>query len=335
MKRFLLATGLILLILLVLGFIAPKQYVLERSIQIDAPKSHVYEFMNSLESLHAWSSDLHGDSSVLVTYHGTSGTVGASATWKGRKSITEGKETIQRVLPFDRIETQIRHLRPWESLNHATISVRGKGEKCTVTWHFDGHSPFPFNIRHLFADMDKVLGPKYERDLRHMKTLAEKAYLKKKLQLQYGVIPDKKYAYFTSEQPKTVALGTVVGVKRGELAKKIGIDSLVEMIHPCFQITASGKQEELSGRMALAFPIQIEVPDIQADVVEGGRVLTARYNGGHDGLRRIHEEIKTFLRHENQGFRYPIEEVFMVCPPAETDSTKWLTLVHYRLRNSD
>jgi|GEM_PF-6801877 len=331
MKRLLLVIGLILLVLLILGFIAPKTYVIEREIEINAPKNHVYEFMNSLESLYQWSTLEHADSALDISFVGTTGTVGSFATWESKEESTEGRETILNINPFYRIKTEIRRLRPWESLNHNTVSVRGQDETSTVIWHFDGHSPFPFNIRHLFTDMDEELGPTFERGLSILKKRAERTFT----ELKYGIqrkesTPYKRFLLDVSDEGFEEIKTDAITVLKDEYKLRLP-DSLYRVMYPMALIYNEDEADTTLPRYAYEMPIFIDSKSLQTDTMFSFDALIARHVGGYGSLAKTYDEVERYLQNQALTFKFPIEERYVTNASNEPDSAKWLTILRFQL----
>ncbi len=328
MKRLLLAVGLVLLILLVLGFIAPKQYVIERSIVINAPKTHVYEYMNSLEALHGWTAPLFRDSNTVVRYSGTTGTVGASAKWNGGTVITEGLETITKVVPFNRIETEIRRLKPWESLSRGIILLDGQDEESTVQWRFEGHNPFPFNIRHLFTDMDKNLGPVHEMSLAALKTRAEFEYLEERWGIEELGPSIRQYTYNTGINGKKELFGAILAHFQNQYTEKKALE-----------IANSGRIVELEFwedrsdsipiRYAYVSPNNLQIADFQYDTLNFTSSISLAVSGGLGELKKARNVMSAYLALRNLRYKHPIETIFTRWEFNEEDSTKWSATIRY------
>ncbi len=331
MKRIFTIVGLILFVLLILGFIAPKEYTIERSIAIDAPRNHVYEhYMSSLEGLYIWSTDRKDDLTTRTQYTGTPGTVESTAHWHTGHGIREGREKVIQIVPFHKIQTEIRHIKPWESLNHAYISVNGEGNSCNVNWKFEGHNPFPFNIRHLFIDSDQKFGPDYENGLKRLKEQAENSYLKKRLGIVIDSIEPMKLAYFDARHTANSTIDKFLHGEEDNLISLLQKVKVNQVGNPRLLLYMFSRDSIL-----LTVPIpsdatldqnglkSIDFPECLA--------LTASHTGSYEGLRKMHDEISGYLDSQGWSYKWPLREEYVITASNQPDTTKWLTLIRYEL----
>ncbi|MEM8846139.1 MAG: SRPBCC family protein [Bacteroidota bacterium] len=167
-------TGIVLLILF-LGLIAPKGYNVSRSIEISKPKAEVFENLRFLKNQDAWSPWNKKDPNMEKKFTGTDGEVGAVSYWNGNKEVGEGEQEITKIVNGERIESQLRFLKPWKSISDAYLTTEEVAtDKTKVTWGFSGKNKFPTSIFMLFMNMDKAVGGDFEEGLSSLKSLMEK-----------------------------------------------------------------------------------------------------------------------------------------------------------------
>lgn len=321
MRRTLLLIGLILSILLILGFIAPKQYELVHATKIAAPKVDVYPFLNTLQMMHQWSGIVPQSEEVVFTYGGTAGTVGSEVHWKQMTKSNEGRETIAKVIPLERIETTIRYIRPWESLNHSVFYISGEADTSVVQWHYHGHSPFPFNIRHLFVDMEARLGPGQQAALNRLKQLAEIEYAEQKLEISLDTI----------ERRTLVCLDTIDQLTSHTLldfdqAKKLSAMGSIESDDMHYAVRAL---PTAGHSLKLSLPVDTPIDALKADTSHNQKGITAWHKGGYSNLQTSKALLDHYLELKNQpiaNHTYSYELVRHA--HNEEDSTKWRTAIY-------
>lgn len=166
--------GGIVLLILVLALIAPKNYNVSRSIEIAQPKAVVFDNLRYLKNHDEWSPWAKKDPDMEKTFTGTDGEVGAINHWKGNKDVGEGEQEIKKIVNGDRIESELRFFKPWKSTSDAYLVTEDAGNGGTkVTWGFSGKNKFPFSIMMLFMNMDKAVGGDFEEGLSSLKALLE------------------------------------------------------------------------------------------------------------------------------------------------------------------
>jgi hypothetical protein len=164
----------VLLIILLLAVIAPKNYDVNRSIVVNQPVSSVFEYLKYLKNQEQWSPWERKDPNMEKEFAGVDGEVGAVSRWKGNKEVGEGEQEITRVVKDEVVESNLRFFKPWKSQSNAYLRVEESGIGATkVTWGFSGHNKFPISIMMLFMNMDKAVGKDFEEGLSSLKSVLE------------------------------------------------------------------------------------------------------------------------------------------------------------------
>ncbi|WP_422079707.1 SRPBCC family protein [Ulvibacterium sp.] len=164
----------IIVLLLVLALLAPKTYNVSRSIEISRPKGEVFEYLKSLKKMDEWSPWAKKDPNMEKKFTGTDGEVGATSYWNGNKDVGEGEQEITKVVEGERVESELRFLKPWKSTSDCYMEVKDGDGQTKVTWGFSGKNKFPMSIMMLFMSMDKMVGKDFEEGLATLKSNLEK-----------------------------------------------------------------------------------------------------------------------------------------------------------------
>ncbi len=166
--------GGIIVLILILGILAPKSYDVSRSITVCKPKKEVFTALRSLKKQDEWSPWSKKDPNMKKEFTGTDGEVGAKSAWVGNKDVGEGEQEITKIVQDERVEGKLRFFKPWKSEADCYFNVADEGTNNTkVTWGFSGNNKFPFSIFMLFFSMDKTVGKDFEEGLASFKTLME------------------------------------------------------------------------------------------------------------------------------------------------------------------
>ncbi|MCM4169179.1 hypothetical protein KCTC52924_00052 [Arenibacter antarcticus] len=166
--------GVIVLIVLwaVLG---PKTYDVSRSILINSPKEHVFENIKFLKKQQEWSPWAKRDPNMINKFTGIDGEVGAISYWKGNKEVGEGEQEITKIVEGNRVEGELRFLKPFKSTSDCYLIVTEKeADQTEVVWGFKGKNKFPMSIMMLVMTMDKMVGKEFEEGLINLKIIMEK-----------------------------------------------------------------------------------------------------------------------------------------------------------------
>jgi len=175
MELFLYILAGILGVVILLTLIAPKTYDVSRTIEISRPKQEVFDYLRSLKKMDEWSPWAKKDPNMEKKFTGTDGEVGCVSYWNGNKDVGEGEQEIKKIVDGERIESELRFLKPWKSTSDCYTAVTDADSGNTkVTWGFAGRNKFPMNIMALFISMDKMVGKDFEEGLGTLKTVLEK-----------------------------------------------------------------------------------------------------------------------------------------------------------------
>jgi hypothetical protein len=164
---------LILLALVVvvvgIGAILPKDFAVERSIEINASPEAVFDEVNSLRKWDAWSPWIARDPSIQNTYSGPESGVGATVIWTSEES-GDGKQTITLSERPTRIETTLDFGDMGQP--NATWTFEPSGEGVHVTWGLAGTTTGVLG-GYFARMMDDWVGADYEDGLARLKKVAE------------------------------------------------------------------------------------------------------------------------------------------------------------------
>lgn len=162
--------GIVALVVL-LALIAPKTYHVSRSVIIEKPRSEVFTYLRSLKNMDDWSPWAKKDPNMEKKITGTDGEVGAVSYWNGNKEVGEGEQEITKIIPEERIESELRFLKPFASTSDAYLQIdEVDATNSKVTWGFSGKNKFPMSIMMLFMSMDKMVGKDFESGLSDLKS---------------------------------------------------------------------------------------------------------------------------------------------------------------------
>lgn len=163
----------LVLVLLILGLIAPNENHVERSIVIDAPVEDVRAKTMTFEAMLTWSPWADRDPNQKVTIE-NDGQVGALYNWDGEDSLVgAGSQTIT-AMSENEVVTHLHFIRPFESEADATTTLEPMGDQTKVTWTYHDHTPYPFNVMNLLFNMDEMLGPDFDLGVCRLKEVVER-----------------------------------------------------------------------------------------------------------------------------------------------------------------
>jgi uncharacterized protein YndB with AHSA1/START domain len=176
-KKILIAVG-VLVVLLIVAFaamtlIAPADYSVEKEIVINRPRAQVFEYARMVKHQNDWGPWFKQDPAMKQEFVGTDGTPGFISKWVSTK-VGSGEQEITKVVPNERLETELRFTDPFESRSQAYMLTEDAGPNQTkVKWGLKGAVPRPMNAMLLFFDINEAIGKDYSDGLASLKTILE------------------------------------------------------------------------------------------------------------------------------------------------------------------
>ena len=166
----------ILIILLLVGLILKKGYIVNRDIFVNRPKSAVFDFIRFLKNQDEFSVWAKMDPNMNKEFRGIDGTAGFVSAWDSQnKNVGKGEQEILKVDEGEKVDYKIHFIKPFESTSFASMSVFSENENQTkVQWVFNGKMKYPMNLMLLFMNMEKIIGRDLEKGLLNLKNLLEK-----------------------------------------------------------------------------------------------------------------------------------------------------------------
>lgn len=175
-KRFFIAVFVIIVLALLAGLFMKKDYNIERSVSINAPKDAVFNYIKVLKNQDYYSAWNKKDPAMKKDYKGTDAQVGFVYSWEGNKDVGKGEQEIKGIKEGERVDFELRFKEPYEMTNSAYMTTESEGPNQTkVKWGFDGKMPYPMNVMMPFMGMDNALGTELQAGLNDLKAILEKA----------------------------------------------------------------------------------------------------------------------------------------------------------------
>lgn len=315
----------------VLGVFAKNKYHVERKIEIDAPKSMVYDQIRLFKNFNEWSPWAKYDPNLQVTYSGVDGEPGASYSWAGNKDVGEGIETLKSVSP-DRLDLELKFIKPIEFTAPVFFNITGDSLKTKVTWGFEPNLPFPVNIWAMFTDVDKAMGPDYEHGLGFLKRRCESMAHKKYHGYEIAE-EDVPLAYYLGIR-KEVDIADIMPFYQENIVKvqkyadslKLAPASAPAGLYWTFDLK-SGKSD-----MAAALPLKEDKKPptgMQVYKMGGSKALIIEHQGSYEKMGEAHQAMDDYMAEFHLKSVPPVIESYVVAPLNEPDTAKWITKVIY------
>jgi uncharacterized membrane protein len=180
MKKILMVViGLIVLVLLGFGaliYVSPTEFKVEREVVINKPKDEVFSYLKLLKNQNDWGPWVKKDPKIKLEYRGTDGEVGFVSRWESEsEELGVGEQEIKKIVDGERIDTELRFVKPWEATNSGYFVTEDAGENRTkVKWGFTGTMDRPMNLMLVFTDFEGIVSKDLGEGLDLLKSILEK-----------------------------------------------------------------------------------------------------------------------------------------------------------------
>lgn len=167
--------GLVVLVLIIAAFVR-KDYSIMREINIQMAKLEVFDYLKLLKNQDNFSKWALMDPNIKKEYRGKDGTIGFVSAWQSNiKNVGKGEQEIKRITESDRIDFEIRFIKPFAGTAIAYMTTQTISEKETlVKWGFHSQMKYPMNLMLLFMNMEKMIGNDLSTGLSNLKNILEK-----------------------------------------------------------------------------------------------------------------------------------------------------------------
>jgi uncharacterized protein YndB with AHSA1/START domain len=166
----------VVVLLLLIGFFVKKDYSVGKDIVINLPKPAVFDYLKLLKNQNKFSVWGSMDPNMKTEFRGTDGTQGFVSAWDSDvKNVGKGEQEILKIVDGERVDYEIRFLKPFKSTSWAYITTTAIDDnKTRVHWEFNGKMNYPANLMLLFMNMEKMVGGDLEKGLQNLKAQLEK-----------------------------------------------------------------------------------------------------------------------------------------------------------------
>jgi Polyketide cyclase / dehydrase and lipid transport len=176
LKKLILGVLILIGLALIAAWFTEKNYSVEREIVINKPKQQVFDYVKYLKNQNNYSKWATLDKNMKTSFKGTDGTVGFVSAWDSENSeLGTGEQEITKISDGDRIDYELRFIKPFEGISPAYMSTESVSDSVTkIKWGMSGTMAYPTNIAMWFMDMKKMIGDDFDTGLTSLKGILEK-----------------------------------------------------------------------------------------------------------------------------------------------------------------
>jgi effector-binding domain-containing protein len=316
-----------------IGFLSPAHVQVKRSATIKAPYEVIFSQVNSFKNWKNWSPWYKMDTAMHMEFNSIASGVGAGYKWSSQNpKVGSGDMTIL-ASTRDSICTLI-NMEYGVSFGKFFFTKKDSADSShsatQITWVMEkdmGMNPIG-RIMGLY--MDKMIGPDFEKGLSNLAKLAEA--------IPSGPKTYRGYQVMEEETPQKVYI-----IKKDSVHWD-GIEAFSQAIEKA-KLETTGAPSSLYFKwdsvskmalMAVAVPVnadeKIKVKGYETLVIPASRNLHIVYKGSYRKIASAHYAMNEYIKEKNFLQENPVIEEYITGPDKETDSTRWVTNVYYRVK---
>jgi uncharacterized protein YndB with AHSA1/START domain len=165
----------IIVLLLIIGVFVKKDYSVAREVVVNKTKNEVFDYLRLLKNQAKFSVWASADPNMRTEFRGTDGKEGFVSAWDSdNKNVGKGEQEIVKIVEGERIDYELRFLKPFKSTSWAYITTTAIDDNHTrVHWEFNGKMNYPSNLMLLFMNMGKMVGSDLDKGLQNLKANLE------------------------------------------------------------------------------------------------------------------------------------------------------------------
>lgn len=172
--------GIILAVFAILTVLAPKEFIVERTITVNKPIAEVFESLKYLKNHEEWNAWSKKDPTTKKEFTGTDGTVGFKSSWASEnEELGTAEQEITNITEGKRMDTVIHFKKPFEANFDTYVVTDSMSEnETTVLLGMHDSMSFPmtvisFIINDCLGNRKKIEG-NMDESLNNLKSVLEK-----------------------------------------------------------------------------------------------------------------------------------------------------------------
>lgn len=328
----------LIIIYIILAFFGPKNYLVERSIKIDAPKDIVFEQISKFGNWENWSPWKEKDSTADYILDGEDGVIGTKYEWTGNPEITgKGSMIINELIPNEKFGYDLAFTEPWEMRSKGAFELKGDDESTNLRWYDKGNIPFMQRPFMLFMDLEEMMGPDFERGLEKIDSLSmiEKLNQESNKNLSETQFSGGKYLGVKHLIKISELDSSIYANSFALIGEYIAENNITPIGAPC-SITTKWDEETDSCEIIIGFPVEQNVNPAENNItyidIPSRQSILYKYYGDYNKMGTAYDEIHSYLTHKGiNGGDFAIEE-YITDPTTVENENEILTNIYYLIK---
>jgi len=320
----------IVIVLVIISFLLPKTYKVERSITIKSGPEVIYSLTSNFSQWHQWvpwTKEL--DSTAVFEMKGPAGQVGTSWSWTGKK-MGEGEMVSTELVPRQLVAYDL-------AFDHGKYKSKGKivieklGDSCKTSWIDEGDLGYNPMGRFMGLFMGKMMGPDFEKGLAKLKKVAEARSGWPKID-EISINQHLALMIRDSAGPKTY--GQVMSKAFGEIMQFVKTNKLNPVGAP---FATYLKYDTVTMFSVMDLGISVEKAGkgkgrIRVETIPLQKAVVAHYFGAYEKTASTYRFLNQYIKENGKEMAGSPSEYYITEPMTEKDTAKWETSIIFPIK---
>jgi effector-binding domain-containing protein len=330
-KRIIIWLVAIIVALIIIAFLLPKNYKVERTIYIKANNQGIYDLVANLGKWDLWEPWSNAmDSTVTYEFSGKDGQVGAIRKWNGKK-LGDGQMTITAIVPGQSVNYELAFMQGRIKSQSAMI-LEPNGDSCKVSWTVEGNLGNNPISRYYGLFMNKMMGPDFEKGLAKLKLIAEE---RKSWPIVEDKMMEEKMVLLVTDSAGPKTYPQVFAKAFGEIGAFMKANNLKQN-GPLFAIYKKYDTTTMFAVMDIGAPVDKPVDKVKGRVrfekVAPLEMMVAHYFGPYDKMAKAYWVLSQSIKEAGKKEAGGSWEVYIGDPGIEKDPAKLQTDIMFPVK---
>jgi effector-binding domain-containing protein len=328
LKILLVVIGILILIVLA-GFLFPRNVKMERSLTINAPAEMIYDQVTNLYNWNSWSPWHRLDPEMKTEYQNGGIGEGASYSWTSeQKSVGNGKLTISYAHAFDTIKTAM-DFGP-EGTATADFYLNQTDAGIETIWSFEtdmGASPI---ARWIGVMMKVMIEKSYDEGLKNLDSVCQQLQKEDWYYVKVKTKPAVNYYSIASE----ASISEIDGIMKKSyttLYSELGKKNIPIEESPFALYYTWGDSSKFECAVSV-LDNSLAIKGLESKSLPETKYAVIKYTGAYEGMLSPHEFMGEWLKHSKKELVGAVMEKYKTDPETEPDSSKWVTYIMYPIK---
>jgi effector-binding domain-containing protein len=320
----------IVAVLVVIAFLIPGNYKVERSVYIKADKMLVYNLCCDMSQWKVWTTwTKERDSTAVFELVGPACQVGTMQKWDGKK-MGNGQMTITELQPGQLIAYDLE-FQNGKYQSKGEMIFEQTGDSLKVTWIDSGKLGYNPISRYFGLFMDRMMGPDFEKGLAKLKMIAEERTNWPRIEVTKL---DAATVILVRDSAGPKDYEKVMGTGFGELMGFVKANKLASSGYP-FAIYHRWDSATQFSVFDMGIVVDKTAPAkgrVRVENLPDQKVVMAYYFGAYDKTYSAYTALDKYVKQEGLEEAGGPVEFYVTDPMTEKDTLKWETRIAFPIK---